>query len=163
MFIRSELIHPLLVHLPIGLYPALLVFFLVNFFYKKQNIRLGFQILLAMTLVGLFMALKSGDLAEDVVNKVICDPTATKAHEEMGENVLIVTLIAFALEYLGFITHTTIKNYCEKLAKWREGIIGLCLLLGMGFLVKTGHMGASLTYEQAAAVHRPSETCSEFK
>jgi uncharacterized protein (DUF2237 family) len=35
-------------------------------------------------------------------------------------------------------------------------------LVGSGFLIYTGHLGASLVYQQAAGVHIPSDDCSEF-
>lgn len=35
-------------------------------------------------------------------------------------------------------------------------------MIGSGILIYTGHLGATLVYQQAAGVHIPSEDCSEF-
>ena len=164
---RQELIHPLLVHLPIAIVPVaslfLICFLLLSKKYEVNFLRPAFSWLLFLSCLGVAMAMKSGDLAEHVVNKVICDPTVTKKHEELAEIVTILVLLSGALE----ITRLILIKLKNKFISSYEFKINLaiCLLMFLASLTLTqvGHLGASLTYQQAAAVYVPSKECKEFE
>jgi len=105
---------------------------------------------------GIWIAIYTGNLADSVVARKICDPTVLETHESNAYIVawifsIVSTIII--LEYFGFLKK--IKNQLK---------IALVVLsiIGSGALIYTGHLGATLVYQQAAGVHVPSKDCSEF-
>lgn len=164
---RQELIHPLLVHLPIALIPIAALFMvcylLLSKRYSVNYLRPAFSWLLFISCIGVALAMKSGELAENVVNKVICDPTITKKHEEFAEIVTTLVMLSGALEIVRFILFK-IKENLITLHELKLNItICILMLLASITLFQVGHLGASLTYQQASAVYVPSKECKEFE
>jgi uncharacterized membrane protein len=164
---RQELIHPLLVHLPIALIPiATLFLFIYLVFSKKVDVnylRPAFSWLLFISCIGVAFAMKSGEWAENVVNKVICDPTITKKHEEFAEIVTALVMVCGVLEMLRIVLHR-IKSKFIFIHELKLNI-AICTFMFFATLTlfQVGHLGASLTYQQASAVYIPSKECSEFE
>jgi len=52
------------------------------------------------------------------------------------------------------------KQLLKRITEW--AVIGL-LLVGSGYVAYTAHLGASLVYQQGAAVYEPTAGCSEFE
>jgi uncharacterized membrane protein len=164
---RQELVHPLLVHLPIAIVPVA-TFFMVSFllFNKKYGIsflRPAFSWLLFISCLGVVLAMKSGELAENVVNKVICDPTITKKHEDFAEFVTFLVLLSGVIEIFRLIL-IKLKNKLITSHELKFNLI-ICLFMFLATvaLFQVGHLGASLTYQQAAAVYVPTKECKEFE
>lgn len=166
---RQELIHPLLVHLSIGLIPVTTFFLLAYLVLNKEKyddkflfLRPAFTWLLAISALGVIAAIKSGDLAENVVNKVICDPTVTNQHEDLAETVLILVLVTFALEMARCYFRKKKPVFVRLREKKLDYFLCFLMIIATGFLFQVGHLGASLTYQQGAGVYHPDAECRGF-
>jgi uncharacterized membrane protein len=162
--LRKELYHPLLVHLPIGILPITVLFlFLYLLLGKKEKFRFfkpSFLILLFISSLALILADQTGEMAEKIINKTICDPTMTHAHSEAAEVVMILTHLSFVISIIVWWFKTKKEFIHERKV---DIFVFLILLTALGFLVKTGHLGASLTYQQGAGVYHPTPECKEFE
>jgi uncharacterized membrane protein len=152
---REELIHPLLAHFAVALVPLALLFRAGGLFTRWGFFRPASILLVALGTLAAWVAVYTGGLAEDVVNKVICDPTVTKTHEEFAEwtAILVSAVLGMDLAALKF------SRFSRKL----EWLSALVLVIASGLLMQTGHLGASLVYQQGAATYHPSEQCTEFQ
>jgi len=155
-FWRTEIWHPLSVHFPLAILILGSVFILISTIIKRNFWTDMSKVLLVMGTVGIWIAIYTGNLADSVVARKICDPTVLETHESnayiVGWIFSIVSTIII-LEHFGFLKK--IKNQL-KIA------IVVLSIIGSGVLIYTGHLGAILVYQQAAGVHIPSEDCSEF-
>ncbi|GAA5039269.1 hypothetical protein GCM10011506_38260 [Marivirga lumbricoides] len=156
-FWRAEIWHPLSVHLPLAILLMATLFFLIGYFSKKGFWENMSKVLLLIGTAGAWLAIYTGNLADPVVSRQICDPTVLATHETNAYVVawlFSAVAVLIILEYLGWL------NQFRKIAH-------LCILIlsltGSGFLMYTGHLGATLVYQQAAGVYTPSESCSEFE
>ena len=114
------------------------------------------HVLLVIGTIGLWAAIYTGDLAESIVSRQICDPTVLKAHETnayVGGWIFSAASALIILSYYGLL---------RKMKNLIHIAVVILSLVGSGFLIYTGHLGASLVYQQAAGVHIPSDDCSEF-
>lgn len=80
-FWRTEVFHPLSVHFPIALLFIALLFKSMALFSRKESFSLGGSILLVLGVMGSWIAIYTGDLADGVVARTLCDPTILKDHE----------------------------------------------------------------------------------
>ncbi len=155
-FWRTEIWHPLTVHFPLAILLLATIIILAGIFIKKKFFTETGYLLLFIGSIGAWIAIYTGNLADGIVSRQICDPTVLKNHEQ---NAYLVTWIFsgaslfVAIDYLGIL---------KKLKKITSIVILLLALAGSGFLVYTGHLGAELVYQQAAGVYHPSEDCNEF-
>lgn len=160
-FMRPEVWHALSVHFPIALLPVATIAFAISFFLgetRQKYWRAGATLLLFAGTLMAWVAIYTGGVADGVVARKLCDPTVLKDHELAGEAMTWIFTIATALQ-LTFMT---------TLAKPRLRTIGIYLslilmLTGTGYLVYTGHVGASLVYEQGAGVKGYPTDCSEYE
>lgn len=159
---RTELWHPMVVHFPIVLLlGAAILRLLSNFItgdhqsFLKKTSRLSLWIGIATA----WLAIYTGSLADAIVVRDLCDPTVLEDHENAAYTIGILFTVA---AFLDFITFTFLKESLsfKKVLEW--GII-LLLLIGSGYVGYTAHLGATLVYQQAAAVYVPSTGCSEFE
>ena len=165
---RTELLHPLAVHLPIGL---LIFGSLCGLIVETSRLRAPSAdhsaVLNAFIIPGAplaWIAILTGGWAEDVVNRKICDPTVTANHEEMAYiAAYIFTAAAVTLLLRAPILRKVRSDTLPFLS--RTVSILLIALFGSGalFLVQTSHLGATLVYQQAAGVYQPSPECTEFE
>jgi hypothetical protein len=127
--------------------------------------RLGFlvpagRLALALGAVSAWVAVMTGSDADGVVGRTLCDPTVAKDHEQLAWAVAILFSAAIpadlALSRLPRAVHRAVHL---------GGVAAMAaaLLVGSGLLAYTGHLGATLVYQQGAAVHQPSDTCAEFE
>lgn len=123
----------------------------------------AFSWLLFISCIGVALAMKSGELAENVVNKVICDPTITKKHEEFAEIVTVLVMLSGALEIARIILFKLKSQFIFFHEKKLNLVISILMLLASLTLFQVGHLGASLTYQQASAVYVPTKECKEFE
>jgi len=155
-FWRTEIWHPLSVHFPIALLLAGLLFVVIGALLKRHTLRVNGYLLIGLGTVGAWIAVFTGNLADGAVSRELCDPTVLERHERGGTVVALV--FSAALLVIGMM-------YLKVLTRFRKllfSVVVALLLLGSGYLVYTGHLGAKLVYQQAAGVYTPSEDCNEF-
>jgi len=155
-FWRTEIWHPLSVHLPLVVLILGSLFISINTITKKNFWDDMSKILLVIGTIGTWIGIYTGNLADSVVSRQICDPTVLETHEAnayiMGWIFTIVSTIII-LEYSGFL---------KKIKNPLKITLVVLSIIGSGILIYTGHLGSTLVYQQAAGVHIPSEDCSEF-
>lgn len=155
-FWRTEIWHPLSVHLPLVILIFSTGFALLGFVLRKSMWSTVGHVLLIIGTVGAWSAIYTGSLADAVVVRTLCDPTVLEDHENAAYLVGWLFTAASVVMLISFFS---------KLAKLRtmlSFLMILCMLIGSAILVRTGHLGAQLVYQQAAGVYTPSEDCSEF-
>lgn len=164
---RIELLHPLLVHLPIGLLLFGSVCGLLSEVRRFKSRTNPDDSLLRLLLVPgaafAWGAVYTGSMAEDVVNRKICDPTVTARHEDLA---LIAVYIFTAAAVLVLVRAPLLRRCCRAAGHAAMALsLGLILLLCTGsyYLINAAHLGASLVYLQAAGVYQPSQSCNEFE
>lgn len=164
---RTEVIHPLFVHFPIALLligSLVLIARRANLFpvYTQQ---LHFTELLMLTIgtLGAWAAVITGQMAYKVVGRTLCDPTVVHSHETFAK---LTALLFTVITIIEFVNSKYKKGYFIKNTNLRKGLGILCIVLalsGIATLSYVGHLGGKLVYQQAAAVHVPSEDCAEFE
>lgn len=170
-FWREEVYHPLTVHFPLALLTAGSVVEVTRIWLREGRFAHILKNAAAvMILLGAFTSWASiytGGVAEDVVNKIICDPTATNAHEATAwYTTYLFSFLAsvFVLRDLliarGKISFSALSDY----QKWAIRLCWAALMIGgLVLLFRTGHSGAELVYQQGAGTYRASESCEEFE
>ncbi len=155
-FWRTEIWHPLFVHFPLAILLFGTLCILISIILQKKFWADMSKLLLVIGTLGIWITIYTGDLADSVVGRKICDPTVLETHEAnayiVGVIFSIISIILI-LEYFSFF---------RKAKKIVSIILVSLALIGSGFLIYTGHLGAHLVYQQAAGVHIPSEDCHEF-
>lgn len=154
-FWRTEVFHPLSVHFPIVLLLMATLFKLIGLWSSKPTWDHGGRLMLLLGVLGIWISIYTGDLADGIVSRQLCDPTVLKEHENLAYTTAWIFSIALLMEI--------IMRYID-LIKTRIFSIVLVLLMlaGTGTLMYVGHLGAELVYQQAAGVNIPSEDCTEF-
>ena len=155
-FWRVEVWHPLSVHFPIALLITATIFKGVAYFNSREVWSHGGSILLIAGVITSWIAIYTGDLADGTVSRTICDPTILKDHEN-GAYVLSWLFTAAALPDLVY----TFKLYLFKKNEVKTTVI-IILLIGSGYLIYVGHLGATLVYQQGAGVYKPAEDCPGY-
>ncbi|SDG61496.1 DUF2231 domain-containing protein [Psychroflexus sediminis] len=155
-FWRTEIWHPLVVHFPIALLLVASLFKVLNLFLKGQTWKGGGSVLLLLGIFGVWIAIYTGNLADGIVSRTLCDPTVLEAHENSAYTLAWLFTAAFLLDAASAFKRS--KNY----VKWLKLIVVILMLIGSGFMVYTGHLGAKLVYQQGAGVYMPSQDCVEF-
>lgn len=157
---REEIWHPLSVHFPTALLVFATIIKLLALVLKEQQRyiweTLGSLMLFAGSLLA-WLSIYTGDLADGIVARTLCDPTILKSHE----------IAAFTMAYL--FTSASLINLVllsgkltVKLLNPLKYALVLVMLTGSGYLTYTAHLGASLVYQQGAGVHKPSSDCKDF-
>lgn len=153
--LRTEVWHPLTVHFPIVL---LSIASFCSWLYLFKGSDAAANTLRWSSVLGTlsaWLAVYTGDLADGMVSRQLCDPTILKDHENLG--------IALAWVYTGLSLLVLIQNglrhKSHKAVKLLMAITGLA---GIIILFYLGHLGASLVYEQAAGVNVPDAGCTGF-
>lgn len=158
---RTEVWHPLFVHFPIALLLVATCARLVVLVLKDQH-RSGWKFMSrALLFAGVICAwgsIYTGDLAHSEVTRSLCDPTILKTHENTAYTLSWLFTAAALLE----IFQLASKRW-QRFHKLQEALVVLLMVVGSGFLIYSGHLGASLVYQQAAGVYRPTEDCVEFQ
>lgn len=158
---RVALFHPMVVHFPIALLLVGAALRLTGT--ATKSVSLAFLVpagrtLLVLGVLGAWLGIYTGNEAYYEVVRSLCDPTVADAHGRA----------AYRAAYLftGGVLLDALLGYGDLASFWNTVLrIGLCLTLvaGSGYLGYAGHLGSSLVYQQAAAVHQPSPQCTKFR
>jgi uncharacterized membrane protein len=159
-FWRTEIWHPLSVHFPIAILIlatlaqslALVLRTDARAFWQKAA-----SYLLYLGVLTAWLGIYTGHEADGLVARKICDPTVLKDHE----------IAAFNMAYLFSAAAALTLALPLPLLKTRQAILRLLVLLlmaaGTFFLVRAGHLGASVVYQQAGGVLVPKADCADFE
>lgn len=156
-FWRTEVLHPLSVHFPIALLIVALLFKVIALQYRREVWERGGTVLLILGVVTIWIAILTGDLADGIVSRKLCDPTVLKAHENMSWNAAWLFTGGLVVDLVRQLKYPVFRNLLFKF------LMILLLATGTGTLIYTGHLGATLVYQQAAGVNVPSGDCAEFE
>jgi uncharacterized membrane protein len=158
---RKELWHPVTVHFPIALLLVSTLLLLVSFFLKseqKKNFLNSSFLLLLLGVLGAWLGLYTGDIADGIVSRKICDPTVLKDHELTAQSMTYLFTAAAAIQIIFYF-----KLLPIVLTKVLPFIVLATMLAGAVLVVRTGHLGASVVYNQGAGVYKHSVDCDEFE
>lgn len=160
-FMRPEVWHALSVHFPIALLPIATITLLISFFVKEVNRRhwqaAGGFLLFAGCLLA-WVAIYTGGVADGIVARKICDPTILKDHEIASET------MTWLFTGSSFLMIGILANVFSGRVRSTTLILAFLLMLtGTGYLVYTGHIGATLVYDQGAGVKNHSVDCAEYE
>lgn len=155
-FWRTEVFHPLSVHFPIALLTVAFLFKIVALRFKREVWERGGTVLLILGVLGIWLAIFTGDLADGIVSRKLCDPTVLKDHENMAWVTAWLFTTGLAIDLLRYIKFPLFKNKIFLI------VVLLVLTGGTVLLTYVGHLGATLVYQQAAGVNVPSSNCAEF-
>lgn len=164
---RVELFHPLFVHFPIAFLLLGSIIWILSMILQpvmKNEIvtaaRRGAFVVIGLGLLCGIAALKTGELAEDVVNQVICDPTITHDHDDWAHWTMAV--FAAGLFVAGVTEFLSAKRRWKSSVTVGRTVVTLAFIGGMACLTWTGHLSGRLVYEQGAAVaNAKHEPCPE--
>jgi uncharacterized membrane protein len=156
-FMRPEIWHALSVHFPIALLLVSTLTLLISFFLKTERERHWQNTASGLLFAGCLTAwisVYTGNQADGIVARKICDPTILKDHEIAGQTMTYLFTAAALVNIL--LLFNVLKFLARKISVWI--IFGL-MLIGSGYLIYAGHLGASLVYEQGAGVKNHSVDC----
>lgn len=156
---RTEAWHPLTVHFPVALLLFATLAKLLAVFLKPQPAafwhRMGAYLLYAGT-AGAWLSIYTGDLADGIVSRKLCDPTVLKSHELASYN------LAYLFTGATVLNLSSMSDWVKRYSRLLSVVVVLLMLAGSGFLAYTGHLGAKLVYEQAGGVEVPPSDCAGF-
>ena len=160
-FVRTEVWHALSVHFPIALLLFSTLTMLTSFFItgeKKKYWRFTASSLLYAGCVAAWISLYTGNLADGIVSRKICDPTILKDHEIAAQTTTYLFTAASVVSLM------LISNVLTPVVRIISSYAMLVLmLLGSGYLIYSGHLGATLVYQQGAGVYHHTVDCDEYK
>lgn len=158
-FWREEVWHPLSVHLPIVTLLLASLAAIIGLIVKNKVSHLFLKqtafVMLAMGVLSGWIAIYTGELAYDIEVRKICDPKVLQDHQWWA----YATLIAYSVALLIQVILKYKEVSYSKLIKSVNVFLLMIALLGLFY---TGHLGASLVYQQGAGTYKPSADCSEF-
>lgn len=143
---REELLHPLVTHFPIGLLVTGSGLLILSLKWKKLQFTSTLMVVIGT--LAAWAAVLTGTWAEEIVGPVLCDPEIRFLHEDH----------AFYVSYL----YSVIAVFLLVFSKFRW-IPATLSLAGMLWMSYVGHLGATLTYQQGAGVHKPDDQCTGFE
>ncbi|NBX16200.1 MAG: hypothetical protein EBR09_02420 [Proteobacteria bacterium] len=174
---RVELFHPMFVHFPVALLLAGVLARLLLLLFENRDRGHVFRwiFLWCWTLgsLGCIAAYLTGEEAESVVNRIICDPTLTHEHADFALYTLALSWGALFVSVLRMFFSGRLKakleqavmNTHSKFKAVMRGILlaELLLVVAVGaVLVWTSHLGGKLVYTQGAGyLQTPDNTCAE--
>lgn len=156
---RTELWHPLTLHFPIALLLFATVAKVVAAVIRGEQQQFWQKVGSLLLFVGgatVWLAVYTGDMAEGIVARKICDPILLKRHETASLNMAWIFTSAVALQLL--LSINLIRVYLKALRL----LTLLLMLIGSGYLVYASHLGAQVVYEQAGGVNVPASDCAGY-
>ncbi|MDO6389963.1 hypothetical protein Q4E40_07480 [Pontibacter sp. BT731] len=156
---RTELWHPLTLHFPIALLLFATVAKMVAVVLKGEQEVFWQKVGSLLLFVGgatVWLAVYTGDMAEGIVARKICDPTILKRHESASLTMAWLFTTAVALQLL--LAFRLVKVYQKTIRL----LTLLLMLVGSGYLIYAGHLGAQVVYEQGGGVNVPPSDCAGY-
>jgi uncharacterized membrane protein len=133
-----EPLHPAVVHFPIALTFAALLFELLGFWPKLRSLATAVPALLLLAALGATAAVVSGNAAEEEAVVPAAAKSLVEQHEELGEKVMVGLWLLAALRLALFRV--------ERLASWVRVVL-LLLLAGVAAAVGyNGKLGGELVF-----------------
>lgn len=158
---RAELWHPMIVHFPITLLLGATVLRLFCHATGKDQFPVCMSASRGMLVAGTLFswaAIFSGSIADSIVTRTLCDPTVLEDHEQISILIGYIFTVAMILDLA--LSRWNWIDWKGTLASW---VVAVLLLVGSAGLTYTAHLGASLVYQQGAAVYHPTDGCTEFE
>lgn len=156
---REEVWHPLSIHVPIATLLLSSVAAMVAMAVKNKAYQLFVTqtavLMLAIGVLSGWVAIYTGELAYTIEVRKICDPKVLQEHQWWGYATLIVYSVALGLKIVTKFIATKRSNITHPLFLF----LVITALFGLFY---TGHLGASLVYQQGAGTYNPSPNCAEF-
>ena len=152
--LRIELLHPLTVHFPIALLLVGTMLELLSSVMRPERrdfTRSVSLLLFTLGTLGAWLAVWSGGEAEEIVEKMLCDDSVLESHEELA------TLLSWI--FSGVTALAWLRRFRPAL-KILSFLVAFTALAGSLGLAYVGHLGATLVYQQGAAVNRPAIDCT---
>lgn len=154
---RTETYHVVTVHLPIVLLIFGSIFYWLGFNTKLRYLHPSGRILLYVGVISAWLAVFTGNQADGIVARKICDPTILKDHQNLAVLLSYLFSGAVVLDLLQFV------QINQLLHKIRLGLILILMISGSILLMYASHLGGKLVYLQGAGVYHPTEDCVEFE
>jgi uncharacterized membrane protein len=156
---RTEAWHPLTVHFPVAFLLFATVAKLVALLLKPDQgkfwDRMG-SYLLYLGCLAAWISIYTGDMADGIVSRKLCDPTVLKSHEMAAYNLAYLFTGAVGLNLIRE------RKGLQAFSRIIAGLVLMLMLAGSSYLIYTGHLGARLVYEQAGGVSIPPADCAGF-
>jgi len=156
---RPELLHVLCLHLPLVTLPLATIAWVLRRLVQSASHRLFLgQLLMVMLVIGVpaaWIAIYTGENAYNVVVRTICDPPVLQAHQWWS--------YASAITYSVTLAFLLGERWVPSRLKRLSGMLaGVMLMAGASGLIYSGHLGASVVYQQGGGTYKPSVSCEEF-
>ena len=184
MFDQAAL-HPLIVHAPLVLLPAAVLFTLLSFFFPKAGLRLAAILLLAGGVATAVLATETGEAAEHraeqampelediqatgTVPQAIAGGSLLETHAQLGEMtrnlyglLLIVEAGLFVLTEPALARLRGGRTLPAGIARIGRGVWTAAAIAGLAIVVLTGHYGGKMVYEHGVGTARDAQTTSRL-
>jgi len=150
-----DALHPLIVHLPIGILLIVPLFIFLAIVIKRYTLCFSITGLLLMIMgtLGVFIAVSTGESAVELVDRSIKEVSEIiEQHEELAEMTLniyiILSIIYFGIVMLPkLIPMITKKIFNEKIFFISNIIFLIAYIFGILGIVNTSHLGGKLVHE----------------
>src|SRR5680860_24076 len=157
---RTEVCHALSIHLPIVLLSLASLAYCFGLFVNKNGwlhfIHRFTFLALGIGVPGAWLSIYLGEEAYNVVVRTLCDPNVLQDHQWWG----YFSVYFYSAATLLFILSRF--NLISR-SKLLSVLLTVLLLTGFGGLIYSGHLGASVVYQQGGGTYVPSENCAEFE
>ncbi len=137
----------MLVHFPIALLVASVVFDVAGQIWKRESFREGGFCLHLFGLIGGAAAAVAGHMAEEVAEEAGIAESLIETHETLA-------LTTLGIFFLLLVWRLFLRNqFTSKMVS----VYFLVATIGLGTLAATGHLGGSLVFEHGAGVQVSSD------
>lgn len=135
--------HPMLVHFPIALLFASVLFDIASTVFTRDSLREAAQWLLGLGLLGDIVAAIAGDQAEGAAEKAGVAEALIETHETLAYMTLGIMAVLF-------LSRLLLRNRFST-----KALIAYFMMATAGLIAvsATGHTGGNLVYEHGAGVH----------
>lgn len=143
-------LHPMLVHFPIGLLTASVLFEGIGAWWNREHFRESALWLLVLGLLGGVSAAVAGGMAEETAEKAGIAESLIETHETLALMTLGLfgALLLFRVFLRNRFTPRIMAGYF------------LASVVGLGLLSVTGHLGGDLVYQHGAGVNASAKSSS---
>ena len=158
-------LHPLVIHMPIGLLLVVPIFILIGALLPSSKGRpflLGSLILMTLGTVSAYVAIETGEAAGKLVERTPEISAVLQRHEALGERTLLIfSTLTVMFAAILFLPSALRRNPTRTYSLLAPLVFLGFYLAGTIVLVNTGHNGGRLVHEfgvQAIVAPSPSPT-----